>query len=269
MREPAGTPSSRVDFGRVAEDYEVTRGIPDELMKEIVRDIIHTCELKSSNLVLELGCGAGRFLRALASQKIQVIGFDISRGMLERACSNQGSSKFLRSNLVFGDAASLPLSNGMFKAVLAIHLFHLMTDWSKALKEVRHILGSEGTIITGYVGAITHQSYLNKLYRQRRKELGYGVSSLGADPDEVIVELQRLGASVETHNFETFVKVPLGVTLSYLDRRVFSSMWRNLPDVVHRQIMQEVRAAATTQFKDLDDLERIEITAQLHFVKFE
>lgn len=268
MREPAGTPSSRVDFGRVAEEYEATRGIPDEFMNEIVTDIIHTCELKPSNLVLELGCGAGRFLRALASQKIQVTGFDISRGMLKQACISQRSSKFLRSNLVFGDAASLSLISGVFKAVLAIHVFHLMTDWSEALEEVLHILGSEGTIITGYVGAITHQSYLNKLYRQRREELGYGVSPLGANPTEVIAELQKQGASVETHNYQTSVEVPLGVTLSYLDRRVFSSMWRNLPDIVHRQIMQEVRAAATTQFKDLDDLEKIKINSQLHFVKF-
>ncbi len=264
-----GTPSSRVDFERVAEDYEATRGIPDAFMKELILDIIQTCDLKQETLVLELGCGAGRFLRALARRKIPVVGLDVSRGMLEKACSNQRPSKFLRSNLVSGDAAAIPLNQGMFKAILAIHLYHLMTDWREALNETIHVLYPGGTIITGYVGAVTHRSILNQLYRQRRDELGYSTSTLGADPLDVVDELKTRGASVDTHNYETSVEVPLHVTLSYLDHRVFSSMWRNLPDVVHRQIMQEVRAAATTQFKDIDDIETVQIDATLHFVTLE
>lgn len=269
MREPAGTPSSRVDFGHVAGDYEATRGIPDAFMEALITDVINTCELTSTDLVLELGCGAGRFLRALASRKIPVLGVDVSRGMLEMACNSQHSSKFLRSNLAFGDAAAIPLNHGLFRAILAIHLFHLMADWKEALSETVHVLRVGGTIITGYVGALTYQSKLNLLYRKRRDELGYSVGSLGADPQDVVSELRGLGAAVETHDFQTWVEVPLQVTLSYLDRRVFSSMWRNLPDVVHRQIMQEVRAAASSQFKDLNDIERIKIDAQLHFLTFE
>jgi uncharacterized membrane protein len=237
-------------------------------MDELTTDIIQTCDLTSTELVLELGCGAGRFLRALVSRKIPVVGVDVSRGMLEMAYTNQQSSKFLRSNLTFGDAATIPLNQGLFKAVLAIHLFHLMVDWRDALKETEHVLGAGGTIITGYVGALTHRSKLNMLYSQRREELGYSVSALGAGPGDVIAELSSQGAKVETHNFETSVEVPLHLTLSFLDRRVFSSMWRNLPDVVHRQIMQDVRAAATSQFKDLNDNEWVRIDAQLHFLTF-
>jgi hypothetical protein len=62
--------------------------------------------------------------------------------------------------------------------------------------------------------------------------------------------------------------MPLYITLAYLERRVFSSMWRNLPDVIHRQIMQDIRAAASTQFKDINDVETVKIDAQLHFLTF-
>jgi ubiquinone/menaquinone biosynthesis C-methylase UbiE len=269
MSDPIGTPSSRVDFGRVAEDYEATRAIPDTFMQELIEDIIQTCDLKPENLVLELGCGAGRFLRALIGQKIPAVGLDISQGMLEKACIKNRSTEFLRSHLLFGDAVAIPLSKGVFKAILAIHLFHLMTDWRDALIEIIHVLSSDGTIITGHVGAVTYQSFLNQLYRQRRNELGYATTTPGADPSKVVAELTTYGAKVETHNYQTLVEVPLHVTLSYLERRVFSSMWRNLPDVVHRQIMQEIYAAATTQFKDLNDIENIQIDAQLHFITFE
>ena len=268
MSDPKGTVSSRVDFSRVAEDYEATRGISETFMKEIIDDIIQTCELTPNSLVLELGCGAGRFLRALASRSIPVIGLDLSQGMLEKACSNQQSSKFLRSNLVSGDAIAIPLNQGAFKAILAIHLFHLLRDWKEAVSETIKVLGKGGTIITGYVGAKTHQSSLNRLYRKRRVELGYSTATLGADPTEVIEELQARGASVVTHDYHTTADVPLNITLAYLERRVFSSMWRGLPEVVHRQIMQDIRAAATTQFKDLNDVEHLQIDAQLNFVTF-
>jgi ubiquinone/menaquinone biosynthesis C-methylase UbiE len=188
--------------------------------------------------------------------------------MLEQACASQQSSKYLRSNLVFGDAAAIPLNQGLFKVIMAIHLFHLMTDWRDALTETIHVLETGGTIITGYVGAMTHRSYLNQLYQRRRKELGYSISSLGADSSEVVADLKAQGANEETHTFETQVEVPLHVTLSYLERRVFSSMWRNLPDVIHRQIMQDVRMAATTQFKDINDVETVSIDAQLNFLTF-
>ncbi len=267
MSDPLGTPS-RVDFGRIAEDYEVTRGIPEAFMNEIIEDIIHTCKLTSTSLVLELGCGAGRFLRALASRKVPVLGLDISKGMLEKACSNQRSSRFLRSNLVSGDAVAIPMNQGTFTAVMAIHFFHLLSDWRDAINETVHVLGSGGTIVTGYVESHTSQSSLHQLCRKRRDELGYSAEPLGAHPPEVISELKKQGASVTTHNYQTSIDVPLSVTLSYLERRVFSSTWRNLPDVVYRQIMQNVREAATSQFKNLDDVEHLQIAAELHFITF-
>ncbi|MFX1509616.1 MAG: class I SAM-dependent methyltransferase [Promethearchaeota archaeon] len=269
MHEPAGTPSSRVDFSRVAGEYEATRGIPDYFMKELITAIVQTCDLTSTDLILELGCGAGRFLRALASRKIPVVGVDVSQGMLEMACVTQRSSKYLRSNLTFGDAVTLPLIRGLFKAILAIHIFHLMADWRDALIETRQVLGAGGTIITGYVGALTHRSRLNQLYRERREELGYPVSPLGAGETDIVTELMSQGANLERQQFVTSVQVPVHVTLSFLEHRVFSSMWRNLPDVVHRQIMQDVRAAATTQFKDLNDIEHIQIDAELQFLTFD
>ncbi len=268
MSNPPRNPSSRVDFGHIAEDYETTRYIPEAFMKELIDDIIHTCDLKPENLVLELGCGAGRFLRALATRKIPVVGIDVSQGMLRKAYSNQLSTKFLRSNLALGDAVAIPLNHGIFQTILAIHLFHLISDWQEALTETIHVLASEGTIITGYVESITSQSFLNLLYRERREELGYSSSTFGVGPNEVVVELKSRDAAVETHYYQTTIEVPLHLTISYLERRVFSSMWRNLPDVIHRQIMQEVRAAATTQFKDINDIEPIQIDAQLHFITF-
>ncbi len=268
MSDPAGQQPKRIDFGRVAEDYEITRGIPDHFMEELIEDIISTCGLTANTLVLDLGCGAGRFLRELTRQKIPVIGIDISEGMLEKACLNQQSRKFLRSNLVSGDAVALPFQQGLFTGILAIHLFHLLSDWQEGLAETLRVLKPGGTFLTGYVEGVTHGSSLNRLYRQRRAELGYVYDHPGAHSSEIIALLRAEGATVETHQFSTSVDVPVRQTLNFLDQRVFSSMWRNLPDVVHRQIMQEVRASATSQFRNLDDKEHMRIHADFLYVSF-
>lgn len=268
MSDPVGQGPERIDFGRVAEDYETTRGIPDHFMEELIEDIISTCGLSPDTLVLDLGCGAGRFLRELAVRKIPVVGIDISKGMLEKACFNQQSRKFLRSNLVSGDAVALPFQQGLFTGILAIHLFHLLSDWQEALSETLRVIKPGGTLLTGYVEGVTHGSSLNRLYRRRRAELGYEYEHPGAHSSEIIAILRADGATIETHQFSTSVDVSVHQTLTFLDQRVFSSMWRNLPDVVHRQIMQEVRASATSQFKNLDDKERVVIYADFLFVSF-
>ncbi|MDO8125178.1 MAG: class I SAM-dependent methyltransferase [Candidatus Hermodarchaeota archaeon] len=268
MSDPAGQQPERIDFGRVAEDYETTRGIPDHFMKELLEDIISTCGLTANTLVLDLGCGAGRFLRELTCRKIPAVGIDISKGMLEKACLNQQSRIFLHSYFVSGDAVALPFQQGLFTGILAIHLFHLLSDWQEALSETLRVLKPGGTLLTGYVEGVTHGSFLTRLYRRRRVELGYVYEHPGVHPSEIIASLRDEGATIETHQFSTSIGVPVRQTLTFLDQRVFSSMWRNLPDVVHRQIMQEVRASATSQFKNLEDTEHVRIHADLQFVSF-
>lgn len=268
MSDPVGKLPERIDFGSVAEDYETTRGIPDYFMNELIEDIITTCELTPDTLVLDLGCGAGRFVRKLANQKIPTVGIDISKGMLEKACLNQLLGHLYWANLVSSDAVVLPFHQGLFTGIIAIHLFHLLSDWQEALSEVLRVLKPGGSLLTGYVEGVTHGSFLNRLYRRRRAELGYVYEYPGAHSDEIIESLRAEGATVETHQFSTFVEVPIRQTLSFLEQRVFSSMWQNLPDVVHRQIMREVRASATSQFKNLDDKEHVQIHADFLFVSF-
>ncbi len=163
---------------------------------------------------------------------------------------------------------ALPFQQGLFTGIIAIHLFHLFSDWQEALFETLRVLKPGGTLLTGYVEGVTHGSSLNQLYRRRRAELGYVYEHPGAHSSEIIALLRAEGASIETHKFSTSTDVPVRQTLTFLDQRVFSSMWRNLPDIVHRQIMQEVRASASTQFKNLDDREHVRIHADFLFVSF-
>ncbi len=268
MNDPVGIPPLRIDYGHVAEDYEASRGLSAQFMKELMEDFINTCKLDPHTLVLDLGCGTGRLLRELADQKIPVIGIDISKGMLEKACLNQQSWKYYRSNLMAGDANALPFHRGLFSCIILIHLLHLLSDWKEVLSEAMRVLRPDGTLVMGIIPAPAHVSTLMRFYTRRREELGYVYDHPGPHFTEVFDALKVEGAKVEIHDIYADMKISLRRTLSYIDRRVFSSMWKNLPDVIHRQLMQEVRSFATSQFMSLDDEEHMRIKAELYYVSF-
>ncbi len=268
MSDSVDSPQLRIDYGHVAEEYEASRGLSVQFMNELMEDFTNTCRLKPHTLVIDLGCGAGRFLRELAERKIPVIGIDISKGMLEKACLNQQSRKYFRSNLMAGDAIALPFHRGLFSCIILIHLLHLLSDWKEVLSEAMRVLRPDGTLVMGIIPAPAHVSTLMRFYTRRREELGYVYDYPGPRLTEVFEVLKVEGAQIETHNIHTDVKISLRKTLSYLDRRVFSSMWENLPDVIHRQIIQEVRTFATSQFMSLDDKEHLRIKTELYYVTF-
>lgn len=67
-------------------------------------------------LVLDLGCGKGRFARVLAAQGARVVGLDLSAAMLGEA---DGSSL----QRVQGSARRLPFASATFDAAVAVEVF--------------------------------------------------------------------------------------------------------------------------------------------------
>lgn len=268
MSGPTGEPPSRVDFGPVAKEYEATRGVPSTFMRQLIDDIIGTTGLSDDKLLLDIGCGTGRFTRELAEQDISVVGIDISKKMLDVACARQQIVNCSKSDFIMGDAVTLPFPNDIFNAYLAIHLFHLLPDWQQVLVEGMRVLRSDGFLITGFVDSPIRASRLYAMYNDRRNELGYPPVRLGAHSSEVMRDLQERGATLETHEFHTKTHIPFQDTLDCLEQRVFSSMWHNMPGVVHRQLMTELKAYATSQFRSPDEEEELEIVATIHYAHF-
>ncbi|WTV32701.1 class I SAM-dependent methyltransferase [[Kitasatospora] papulosa] len=64
--------------------------------------------------VLELGCGAGQWSRALAAEGAAVVGLDLSEAQLAAAAGAMGANCYL---LVQGAAEQLPFAAGSFDLV--------------------------------------------------------------------------------------------------------------------------------------------------------
>jgi SAM-dependent methyltransferase len=94
--------------------------------------------------VLDTGCGNGEYLRALAGRPVQAAGCDLSMGMLRSAAHRA---------LLNADVAALPLRDGTFDVVLAVHMLYHVPDRRAAIRELRRVLAPGGACIAVTNGA--------------------------------------------------------------------------------------------------------------------
>ncbi len=268
LPDSAGERVIRVDFDSVADIYENTRGVPAPFMQYIVEDMLKTLEPGEDSLALDLGCGTGRISREFVERGVRTVGVDISQQMLGVACERQQTTSHWRNHLVSADAVALPFLNGLFHAIIAIHLFHLFPDWQNSLLEVQRLLQPSGILITGFIESPMRASRLSNLFEQQRVELGYPPVRFGATGEEVIVALEEMGGTVESREFHTIAHISYHQTLESFEQRVFSSTWENLPDVVHRQIMQELRRFVNSEFRSPSLIEPVKIKARMNYIRF-
>jgi 2-polyprenyl-6-hydroxyphenyl methylase/3-demethylubiquinone-9 3-methyltransferase len=92
-------------------------------------------------LILDVGCGKGRFARRLQDRGARVIGLDASGGMLAG-----GAGDFVR---VRATARRLPFHPATFDAAMAVEIFeHLATEaLDQVCREVQRVLKPGGTFV--------------------------------------------------------------------------------------------------------------------------
>ncbi len=97
--------------------------------------------------ILDVGCGTGRLLfRARATfPKAQVVGIDLSPGMIEQARSKVPADGAMRFETA--GVEQLPFADGSFDLVLSTISFHHWADRAAGLREVSRVLRRAGVFI--------------------------------------------------------------------------------------------------------------------------
>ena len=113
--------------------------------------------------VVDVGCGNGQYLAALAHAGAIAVGADLSAGML--------SSVAHPLPRVAADAQELPFDHGAFDVALMMHMLYHVPEPGRALDEARRILGRDGRLLAATNGA-RHLAEMNELWMPLVEQAG-------------------------------------------------------------------------------------------------
>lgn len=119
----------------------ITQSFGDKKTSPYITDILQKIDKTSS--VLDIGCGAGRYLRFLHNLGVKdIIGVDSSQAMLAYIDSNSIKT-------VLADMQDIPLSRN-FDVILSVGVLHnvnSLQEFCKSLEEIKRLLKPSGMVI--------------------------------------------------------------------------------------------------------------------------
>jgi ubiquinone/menaquinone biosynthesis C-methylase UbiE len=264
----AATTKSYVSFDPVAQDYDISRGIPPEAQLRISARMRDVANWQPGEIFLDAGVGTGRFAVPLARLGVPVVGVDISGNMLaqmrvnlEAACREAKTELPLRA--ARGDLRRMPVASGAFKAAVIVHILHLIADWKAVLDEARRVLKPGGILLLAKQGG--EGSPVRVFYNGLVAERGLLAPILGANGEEVCAYLAGQGAHVEKVDMSDITwmtRRPVALTLEMLRRRTWSSL-REISDADNAILLAETTAWAHQRYGSLDVDEEAEGTCSL------
>ena len=98
---------------------------------------------------LDLGCGEGRFARALRADGHRVTGADVSAELVARAQAADRTGRY-----VVADAEALPFDDGAFDLVVAFNVLSCVSDVGRAVEETARVLAPRGRLCLSIVHPI-------------------------------------------------------------------------------------------------------------------
>jgi len=139
--------------------YDAARALPDETKALWLDALKSSIPVRDVRSVLDLGCGTGRFTRALSEAfGCPAIGVEPSRAMLDVAKEQESTDS---STILWkaGQAEAIPLEAESVDLVFMSQVFHHLVNSRKAFEEIARVLTSGGYLAIRN-GTLEHNSEL-------------------------------------------------------------------------------------------------------------
>lgn len=179
---------------------------------DLAAAVLDLAGLAGTETIADIGCGNGMYLAELARRGHagRLIGADLSAGMVAAARRRTTGADF-----VIGDAAALPLPDGVADVTLAPHMLYHVPDRPAAVREFRRITRPGGQLLVVLNGA-DHLAELGALVDAAAVEAGLPEGATGAEYqtylsmtlDKGAELLTGVFASVEQHDFTGELLLP-------------------------------------------------------------
>ena len=229
-------------FDRVSEVYDETR---EPLTKEAVDRLANILSRNGLENLLEVGVGTGRIALPLQKRGFDLVGADLSRGMLRKA-----KAKGLQ-NLFLADANELPFGEKTFDAVVLAHIIHLLEDPPATFGRLARIARKEIVAIVrkrdgGASTFAEDRSQIRESFRKAAEELGYPLDRPAGDWRQRFRKEEEFVSSSYPNDLLTIddsqVVTTVGERLSFFEKRAYGYP-SEMPDEVFRRILEIVKSS--------------------------
>ncbi len=237
--------SEAIPFDRAVGYYDQTRGFPPGEERPSAALFASAGHLTAASRILEIGIGTGRIALPVSAHVSAIFGVDISRPMMERIRAKQNAEPIYP---VEADGAYLPFGAGLFDAVVAVHIFHLIPNWKGVLREAARVLRPGAPLLHGW------NQRSNRLFPADvwSAAMGPGEDARGgiafAERETFLAEQgwRPLGAQ-QTHTYNNAVSPQHEV--DKLRQRIWSGTWR-MSDEQVEQSAALLQAYADAHYAD-------------------
>jgi ubiquinone/menaquinone biosynthesis C-methylase UbiE len=239
----------------IATRYDIISQIYDETrepLKEAAVDKIKNALLRDNcSSIIEVGVGTGRVAKPLQERGFEIVGVDVSKGMLLKA-KEKGVLR-----LILADAELLPLKEKSFDAAVLAHVLQIFENPADIFGKITHVVKKEVVALVRKrddalasdsceyglmnmmrqafekVSAQTGYEFPRRAGEWRRKESEF----LAAFPPTELITIQ-----------DELIETTVGERLSFFEKRPFGYCVE-VPNEVFRKVVQEVRSSVDTKMK--------------------
>jgi len=279
-----------LSFDQVAHAYDATRGYPDDVARKIVLAIENAAHATAQTRFIEVGVGTGRIALPLASLGHIYTGVDISEKMVAQLQEKLLSAswqlptqdwgalpdedkkrpvvvqRYVQSippaslRLVMSDITRLPFRNASFDIAIAVHIFHLVDGWQRAVQEIVRVLRPGGALLHCWDehGKSDVQS-ISEEWHRILQSLGVKGRRPGASSVHLVTEWLR-ERNLQTQRIEAVTwerSVTPRQILENITHRLWSNTW-SIPDSIFVPAAQRLTTWANKRYSTDIDTPRIQ-----------
>jgi ubiquinone/menaquinone biosynthesis C-methylase UbiE len=243
-----------ISFDSIAPVYDATR-ITNEVSFQAALDyIVERFLPEQYPKLFEPGIGTGRIAIPLAERGYSVTGADISGQMLKILADKLAlRNPPLPVSFIQQDITALPFPDAAFDIAVAVHIFHLIPEWEKAVNEVFRILKPGSPLVLMFTTSSMESQTIKDRYKEIAAEYGcstrpIGVSAVTDLPDY----LAGLGRRIEQirGRWTWQQRVRIDKHVADLKAGYYSSS-KLVPDDVHIKIMDKIELELKQKYGSL------------------